>query len=71
VTDIAVILGIQCKDNGRQEVIYDIGGGKHRILKVTHENVEKVKAVTEEGQFLGYEPTGEYEFTLKVKYLRE
>lgn len=69
--DIAVILGMQTKDSGRQEIIYDIGGGKHRILKVTHENIEKVKAVTEDGQFLGFEPTGEYEFTLKVKYLRE
>lgn len=71
VMDLAVILGMQTKDSGRQEIIYDIGGGKHRILDVQHGVKEKVKAVTEEGQFIGFEPTGEYEFTLKVKYLRE
>lgn len=71
ISDIGVIIGVQTKDNGRQEVMYDIGAGKHRILKCTHELTEKVRAVTEEGQFLGYEPTGEYEFILKVKYLKE
>lgn len=70
ITDIAVILGMKTKDSGRQEILYDIGPSM-RILKCTHEVVEKVRAVTEEGQFLGYEPTGEYELTLKVKYLRE
>jgi len=69
--DIAVIIGMNTKDSGRQEIIYDIGGGKHRIVKVSHENVEKTRPVTEEGQFLGLEPTGEYEFTLKVKYIKE
>lgn len=62
---------MQTKDSGRQELIYDVDGAKHRILDVQHGVKEKVKAVTEDGQFLGYEPTGEYELTLKVKYLRE
>lgn len=70
ITDIAIILGMRTKDSGRQEIMYDINPSM-RILKCTHEVVEKVRAVTEEGQFLGYEPTGEYEFTLKVKYLKE
>ncbi len=69
ISDVSVILGMQTKQ-GRQEVFHDIGPN-HRILKCTHEVVEKVRAVVEEGTFLGFEPTGEYEFVLKVKYLRE
>lgn len=69
IKDVTVILGMHTK-SGRQEVMYDIGPD-YRILKCTHEVVEKVRAVTEEGQFLGYEPTGEYEMTIKVKYLKE
>jgi hypothetical protein len=69
ISDVTIIMGMRTK-SGRQEVIHDIGPD-HRILKCSHEVVEKVRAVTEEGQFLGYEPTGEYEMTIKVKYLKE
>lgn len=69
INDVAIIIGMRTKQ-GRQEVIHDIGP-EYRILKCTHEVVEKVRAVTEEGVFLGYEPTGEYEMSLKIKYLKE
>lgn len=70
VTDVAVIIGMRTRENGRQETMIDINGS-HRILECTQTVKEKVRAVTEDGQFLGYEPTGEYELTLKVKYLKE
>ncbi len=70
VTDVAVIIGIRTRDNGRQETMIDIGQDT-RILECTNTVKEKVRAVTEEGQFIGFEPTGEYELTLKVKYLKE
>lgn len=69
--DLAIIIGMQTKDSGRQEIIYDIGGDKHRIVKVSHETTEKTKPVSEDGHFIGLEPTGEYEFILKVKYIKE
>lgn len=70
VSDVAVIIGIQTRDNGRQETLVDIGQD-YRILECTQSVKEKVRAVTQDGQLLGYEPTGEYEFTLKVKYLKD
>lgn len=70
VSDVSVILGMRTRDGGRQEVVYDVSP-QHRILKCTHEVTEKVRAVTEDGQFLGFEPTGEYELIVKVKYLKE
>ncbi len=69
ITDVAIVIGIRTKE-GRQEQIIDIGSD-FRILECTQNMKEKVRAVTEDGQFLGYEPTGECEFTLKVKYLKE
>lgn len=67
-TDVTIILGMNTKQ-GRQEVIHDIGPG-FRILKCIHDVTEKVRAVTEEGMYLGVEPTGEYEMTIKIKYLK-
>lgn len=70
VTDVAIIMGMMTKGSGRQETVIDINQS-HRILECTQTVKEKVRPVTEDGQFLGYEPTGEYELTLKVKYLKE
>lgn len=67
-SDVTIIMGVKTKQ-GRQEVIHDIGPG-FRILDCTHNVKEKVRAVTEEGMYLGVEPTGEYEMTIKVKYLK-
>lgn len=68
ISDVTVILGMKTKQ-GRQEVIHDIGPD-FRILDCTHNVKEKVRAVTEEGMFLGMEPTGEYEMIIKIKYIK-
>lgn len=67
-SDVTVIMGVKTRQ-GRQEVMHDIGPG-FRILDCTYNVKEKVRAVTEEDMYLGVEPTGEYEMTLKVKYLK-
>lgn len=68
VSDVTIIMGMATKQ-GRQEVIHDIGPD-YRILDCVYNVKEKVRAVTEEGMYLGVEPTGEYEMTIKVKYLK-
>jgi hypothetical protein len=70
VTDVTVIVGYVSKDGSRQEVIHDIHNV--RIASCVHQVDEKLqKAKDEEGNFIGFEPTGEYSLTLKVKYLKE
>lgn len=69
ITDVTVIIGYKTRQ-GRQEVIHDIGPD-FRITTASHSVEEKVRPVTEQGQFLGMEPTGEYLLTLKVKYYNE
>ena len=55
-----------------QEVMHDIGGENVRIVQCIHNINQKVKmAKGDEGELLGFEPTGEYELTLKVKYIKE
>lgn len=68
VKDVTVIIGYVDKDGHRTEVVHDIGPGIH-ITGVMHSVVEKQqKTKDDDGSFLGFEPTGEYELQLKVKY---
>ncbi len=62
------------EDGVRKEIVHEIGVNDDdvRIVSVQHGILEKMqKAKDEEGNFLGFEPTGEYELTLKVKFIKE
>lgn len=70
-SDVAICLGLLGKDGKRQEVVHQIDSDSVRIVSVSHGVVEKMRQHKEDGQLLGFEPTGEYELTLKVKYIKE
>lgn len=71
-TDVAICIGLEPVSGGdRKEIIHQIDGSQVRITSVEHKVNEKMRAVKEDGQLIGYEPTGEYELTLKVKYFKE
>lgn len=70
--DVAVCLGITDKSGKRQEIVHQIDGSDVRIVSVSHSINKKVKpAKDDDGAVIGFEPTGEYELTLKVKYIKE
>jgi hypothetical protein len=72
VQDVTVILGMQNREGNREEVIHDINTLEDlRIVSCAHTIEEKTRAVKEDGQLIGYEPTGEYILTLKVKYIKD
>jgi hypothetical protein len=55
-----------------KEIVHQISDEDVRIVSVQHSVNEKVKqSKDEEGNLLGFEPTGEYELTLKVKFVKE
>lgn len=70
ISDVSVIVGYVDKEGKRQEVIHDIANV--RIIGCQHQVEEKVQKVKDEdGNFAGWEPTGENILTLKVKWLKE
>jgi len=73
ITDVTVIIGMRNREGNREEIIHDINTEqKKRIVLCNHNIEEKMqKAKDDEGIFIGYEPTGEYTLTLKVKYITE
>ena len=73
ITDVTVIIGMRNREGNREEIIHDINTeNKKRIVLCNHNIEEKMqKAKDDEGMFIGYEPTGEYTLTLKVKYITE
>jgi hypothetical protein len=70
ISDVTLILGYKTKE-GRNEVIHDINSDDVRIVKCEHSVEEKMRPCKEDGQLVGYEPTGEYVLTLKLKYVKE
>lgn len=72
ITDVTLIIGMKTKDGKREEVIHDINTDDAlRIVTCSHTIEEKTRACKEDGQLVGYEPTGEYVLTLKVKYIKD
>lgn len=72
VSDVTLIIGYRDRQGARQEVIHDIVDSDHRIVMCSHNVIEKVQKVKDdEGNLMGFEPTGEYEVTIKIKYVRE
>jgi len=72
ITDVSVIIGMLNREGKREEIIHDINTADATRIVLCHQNIEeKTRAVKEEGQLVGYEPTGEYILTVKVKYIKE
>lgn len=72
VSDVTLIIGYRDRQGARQEVIHDIVDSDHRIVMCSHNVLEKVQKVKDDqGNLMGFEPTGEYEVTIKIKYVRE
>lgn len=72
VTDVVVIIGMKTKGGKREEVQHsiDVEDGL-RIVKCVQEIEERQRQCKEDGQLIGFEPTGEYNFNLKVKYVKD
>lgn len=72
VSDVAVVIGFKTKSGKREEIVHAIDSDDVRIVTCAHTVEEKVKqSKDEEGNLLGFEPTGEYILTLKVKYTKD
>lgn len=72
VVDVAVVIGYKTKSGKREEIVHTIDSEEVRIAICNHSVEEKVKqAKDEEGNIIGFEPTGEYILTLKVKYIKD
>ena len=73
ITDVTVIIGMINREGHREEIIHDINTEERKRIVLCNHNIEEKmqKAKDDEGAFIGYEPTGEYTLTLKVKYITE
>lgn len=70
VRDVTIVIGYTTTDGQRSEVTHEVGPGL-RIVGFVQGVVEKMqKTKDDDGRLLGFEPTGEYELTLKVKYTK-
>jgi hypothetical protein len=70
INSVGVVIGYKTK-KGIEEVVHQIDGEEVTITSCQHEVVKKMRQVKEEGQVVGYEPTGEETLVIKVKYIRE
>lgn len=69
VSDVAVVIGFKTKNGQREEIVHTIDSDDVSITNCLHSVEQKVKqAKSVTGELLGFEPTGEYILTLKVKY---
>lgn len=71
ITDITVCIGIRDPNGERREVVHQIDSSAYRIVSCQHGVQEKTAAVREEGAIIGFEPTGEFELSLKAKFIKE
>jgi hypothetical protein len=68
-SDIAVVIGYLDKDGNRQESVHVIDSDVVDISKVNLVVENKMRACkNEEGNLIGYEPSGEVHLKLEVKY---
>lgn len=71
VDSVALVIGYKTK-KGIEEVVHQIDSKDVTIVSCQHGIVRKVKQnKAEDGSLLGFEPTGEEELTLKIKYIKE
>jgi hypothetical protein len=72
VDHVAVAINYRGKKDGN-EVVHTVDGEKVQIVSCTHDIKKKMRQNKdkETGDLLGFEPTGEEELIVKVKYIRE
>ena len=70
INSVGLVIGYKTK-KGVEEVVHQVDGEEVTITSCTHEVVKKMRCVKQDGQVVGYEPTGEEMLVLKVKYIRE
>lgn len=70
INSVGVVVGYKTS-KGINEVVHQIDGEEVTITSCSHSVVKKMRAVKEDGQTVGYEPTGEEELVLRVKFIRE
>jgi len=69
IDSVGVVIGYTARD-GVREVVHQVNGSEVEIISCVHSVEKKMRACKEDGQLIGYEPTGEETLTLKVKYIR-
>lgn len=71
VNSASVVIGYRGKDGKENEVVHTVDGETVEIVSCTHDIKKKMRAAKDdEGNVIGFEPTGEEELVLKVKYIR-
>lgn len=71
VTSASVVIGYLGKDGKENEVVHTVDGDVVEIISCIHDVKKKMRpSKNEDGSLVGFEPTGEEELTLKVKYIR-
>lgn len=72
ISDVTIIVGRRNAVGQRTEQMHNIDGRDFRITcfsEVVAEKMQKVK--DDNGNLVGFEATGEYELTIKLKYVNE
>ncbi len=72
VASASVAIEYRAKNGQAHEVVHTVDGEVVEIVSCTHDIKKKMVAAKdpETGERLGFEPTGEEELILKVKYIR-
>jgi hypothetical protein len=71
VSSASVVIGYLGKDGKESEVVHTVDGEAVEIVSCTHDIKKKMRASKDDdGNVIGFEPTGEEELVLKVKYIR-
>lgn len=72
ISDVTIIVGRKNLEGQRTEEMNNIDGRDFRITGFSEVVVEKMQKVKDDqGNLMGFEPTGEYELTVKVRYVVE
>jgi hypothetical protein len=70
VSDVSLIVGIVDRDGKRYETIIDITSKDYDIINYNLTQSKKVKQTKDDnGSVIGFEPTGELQLKLDLKYL--
>jgi len=71
-SDVTVIVGRRNAAGERTEQMHNIDSRDFRITGFSEVVIEKMQKVKDDtGNLMGFEPTGEYELTIKVRYVNE
>lgn len=71
ITDVTICIGIKDARGNRQEVIRQIqDSAEFRIVKCLHDVEEQMSVKKQDGDIVGFEPTGKYRLKLDVVFVR-